>query len=572
MIGAYGPTESAFTSLGIGPIAPSSCIVKEEINGIFEVEIRHPRDEGGKHKRLVAGNFVLCPTHRGDQAFRLYRVELDVMGDVRAYGRHVFYDLAQNMVQTVTVNGATAQVAGSAILAGCLFASGFSFSSALTPTYSATFSRINPVQAILGTEGSMVSIWGGEVERNGKVITLRSRLGADNGVRIAYAKNLTGLVVTTDMTGVVTRYLAVARAADGSDLYLPEVTIDSSLIGNYPLPFIRVLDCSDVEVGAEGYPTTAEVYAEMRRRVALQYAANVDLPLVSMDVNFVEWGTSAEYAGYSSLYTLALGDTITIEHQPLGISVSTRIVRVEYDAMLGRYAALTAGQVKPTLSQVVSAQTRTIASLKAAADEVAIDLPKTIAGLSTLDQATVDLNKTMATSMGYYVTVITNPTTGAKTSYIHDLSVLENSSIIYTMTAQGFAWTNAGWNGGAPVWQYGYTASGNLVSNVISTVGLVADWIQAGELRSATGRISFGLTSEVFRLGAHILDISTGGLRFTSSQHDESIDYQFMRSGGDKVIVLIDGTGKVTDALAWGANLRGEVRTDATNEGVDFVF
>ena len=89
MILAYGPTETAFTSLGLGAMNPSSCIAKEEINGLFELEIVHPRDNLGKYLRLVVGNIVTAPTHRGTQPFRLYRVETDAMGQVSAWGKTI---------------------------------------------------------------------------------------------------------------------------------------------------------------------------------------------------------------------------------------------------------------------------------------------------------------------------------------------------------------------------------------------------------------------------------------------------------------------------------------------------
>ena len=54
-------------------------------------------------------------------------------------------------------------------------------------------------------------------------------------------------------------------------------------------------------------------------------------------------------------------------------------------------------------------------------------------------------------------------------------------------------YTNNGWNDGSPVWQYGMTADGNIICNVLSAVGIIADWIQAGRIESADGSCYFDL-------------------------------------------------------------------------------
>ena len=48
-----------------------SAKVIEEGNGMFEVEIEHPRNEFAK--TLTAGKVVKEPTARGEQLFRIYK-------------------------------------------------------------------------------------------------------------------------------------------------------------------------------------------------------------------------------------------------------------------------------------------------------------------------------------------------------------------------------------------------------------------------------------------------------------------------------------------------------------------
>ena len=93
------------------------------------------------------------------------------------------------------------------------------------------FIRKNPVEAILG-EDSLVSRWGGEIERDNFTIRFLARRGSNKGAQIAYGKNMLGLEIKRDMDTVATRIMPVGR--DG--LLLPEKYVDSPLINNYVFP------------------------------------------------------------------------------------------------------------------------------------------------------------------------------------------------------------------------------------------------------------------------------------------------------------------------------------------------
>ena len=115
-------------------------------------------------------------------------------------------------------------------------------------------------------------------------------------------------------------------------------------------------------------------------------------------------------------------------------------------------------------------------------------------------------------------------------------------------------------------------AAGAITADKLAAGLILATLIRTGVLASTNDNISFDLDNEIFRIGQHILDITAGTLKFTSSQDAEAIDYEFKRSGGDMVNVLVSGTLDTTEAISWNQVLRAEVRSDAGNAGVDFVF
>ena len=61
MLCVYPANCTDFSNNGMGVISPSSAIVKETLNGNYELEIVHPYDVHGKWRRLVDGNIVRAP-------------------------------------------------------------------------------------------------------------------------------------------------------------------------------------------------------------------------------------------------------------------------------------------------------------------------------------------------------------------------------------------------------------------------------------------------------------------------------------------------------------------------------
>lgn len=100
--------------------------------------------------------------------------------------------------------------------------------------------------------------------------------------------------------------------------------------------------------------------------------------------------------------------------------------------------------------------------------------------LSSMQQATLELNETIANSLGLHV-IKEKKADGSTVYYFCNASTLADSNIIYTFREGGFAWTDA-WNDGNPVWKYGFTREGNAVIKALNTYKLTADEISAGAI------------------------------------------------------------------------------------------
>jgi hypothetical protein len=175
---------------------------------------------------------------------------------------------------------------------------------------------------------------------------------------------------------------------------------------------------------------------------------------------------------------IGLGDVVRLTYASLGINAALRIMAIAYDPYNPSNVTIEVGNYTKTIENAI------------------YDLQTTKASTSYVDalqQATTLLNELISNSLGYYKTDVVDPVTGATTTYIHDASTLAASVVIYVMTESGLAWTDQGWNGGSPTWQYGITGDGNAVLKVLTALGINADWINAGTVNAA--RISLGPTS-----------------------------------------------------------------------------
>lgn len=95
LIVLYDASETEFTSNGIGSLNEAiSCIVTEEINGIFELKMEYPIS--GRHfKDLKYRNIILAKPDkvRRSQPFRIYQISSSMNNTVTVNAKHVSYDL-----------------------------------------------------------------------------------------------------------------------------------------------------------------------------------------------------------------------------------------------------------------------------------------------------------------------------------------------------------------------------------------------------------------------------------------------------------------------------------------------
>ncbi len=328
----YKSNNTNFNKNGDITLQLNSGTLRVELNtGINEIEFEIPYDKQKRWKKVNEWGVVKCKVFysKNKQLYRIYNVTKGMFG-LKCSARHIFFDLIKHTIldnRAVATNG---QRALDIILDGTKF-KGHSDIELINTAY---FVKLNSIQAINGDkENSFRNRWGGEMLYDNFDIYVNTRIGKDNGIRIKYKRNMEDVNLTVDRDSIITKGCPVAY--DGK--MLPEKYICSQLINQYPIVCEGFIDVSDLKLkdpenqDDEGFDTEEELYNAMRKRMAYLYNNGLDKPKVSGSVKLANLANTIDYKDFENLERVGIGDTVTIEHEKIGIDIKTRCIVIEWD-------------------------------------------------------------------------------------------------------------------------------------------------------------------------------------------------------------------------------------------------
>lgn len=201
MILLYNKSEQAFTTFGIGALDDAiSCVVTEELNGAFELEMEYPVT-GVHYSDLEEQKIIYAKANDilGMQPFRIYKITRPIDGTVTVFAAHISYDMAGVPIRKINAENLN-DLAGpnGKLQNGKMIDSPFTLlvgSDKQTGTEISYKTSIpNNMRALLmGSEDSILNIYDGEFIFDKYNATLCDRRGADRGFTIRYSKNMIDL-------------------------------------------------------------------------------------------------------------------------------------------------------------------------------------------------------------------------------------------------------------------------------------------------------------------------------------------------------------------------------------------
>ena len=463
VIRLYDASESVFASTGLGSLSDAiSCMVEEELNGTFELEMRYPI-YGRKYEDILFRNFVYAKPnpYSNPQPFRIYGITKPMDGVVTVNAAHISYDLADITVApfsaTSVVSAFTSMKAAADV--NCPFEF---WTDKTTAVDMVTRIPLNMRSILGGIEGSILDTYRGEYEFDGYTVKLWNNRGTDRGVSIRYGKNLTSLKQEENISEVFTavrpywyREVSETGSEDGGLVELPEKIISIEGTTDY----VKILPL-DLTSEFDHKPTATEL-----REATEEYinTHDVGVPKVSLDVSFANLADSDEYANVAVLERVSLGDTVDVEFPKLGVMSTAKVIKTKYNVLAGKYESIELGSEKANLVTSISVQEKKIEDKPSKTE-----LQSAIATAASL---------ITGNSGGY---VVTYPVEQPQEILIMDSPSISTAQNIWRWNSGGLAFSS---NGYAGPFTTAITADGKIVADFILAGSMSANLIKGGVLQ-----------------------------------------------------------------------------------------
>lgn len=506
----------------------TACEVTEERNGVYELELVYPI--GATHANdIVTDCYIKAKPNQTseNQLFHIYKVSKPINGEFTVYAEHVSYILSGYPVPTVSASG-NAQVAINAILTAAKNqigkATGFTVATTdITLSSSINLSNVSARAALGGVEGSVLYTYGGEYEFDNYTIKLHKSRGKDNGVRIAYGKNMTELKCDVDMSASYTGIFGYIKTDDISLTSSYNVTNTSGISTR-----ILVRDFSS-DFGGNA-PTQSSLDAAVQK-----YAEDNDINSIkaSVTVSFVNLAQSPEYANIAPLETVNLCDTVTIYHKELGVNIKAKVIKTVYDTIAEKYTKIELGSARTNMSSIISQ------TVKEATDAKNIAISSKSEVTAAYQEAIANATAAITGNSGGYIRL--NPSENPQELLIMNTADASTATKIWRWNLSGLGYSSTGYNG---TYKTAITQDGHIVADFVDTGTLTANIIKAGIMQSVNGQFSFNLESG--HIEASDVNITGGDINLDGGKlsilNDEGYKADF--SGG--VVELYQGAGTGT--------------------------
>ena len=499
ILNLYSKTETNFAHNGLKILKPLEAIVKEEINGDYSLKITMPKGSAEIQNEQI----IKVPTPKSSQLFRVYNTDVDMLGNPVYYARHIFYDLLDYFIEDTRPEGD-----GAFAISKILENTPFSGNSDITKQETAYYMMMSPVKAILGADNAFIEVWGGELERDNFTVRMKNHLGENRGVSIRYRKNLTGLRLQTDLSGVATKIMPTGLQEDGQTLLkLPEVYVSSPLIDNYVNVKTTRIHYSDIKIDEE--TTRTQALDMLRNAARAEFEKGLDKPLVTATVEFIPLQDTEEYKDLKILEHVYLGDTVNIFHEDLNITLEAEVISYEFDALSKRYIKVTVGNTNPrygdTQKNYVEKQVKESTTF--------------------LEQAIGKATQLITGNSGGYV--VLHPAEKPQEIFIMDTPNMNTAEKVWRWNLSGLGYSSTGVNG---PFSLAMTMNGEIVADFIKSGTIDGALIQAGSV--AAGSLSQEYKNSVTNAITGVENSVTQAFQAADGQLSSTIQSEITRAQG----------------------------------------
>lgn len=476
----FDKNANNFTTNGLGRLDCISCVVTEERNGAYELEMSISMSSNHASEIVLQSIIGAIPFDGGTiQAFRVYEISKPINGKFKVYARHISYDLSKIPAMPFTITSSPTACADT--LAGlkshAVETCPFTFWTDLTTA--AGYKQIVPASIrsrLGGVEGSVLDQFGGEYEFDNYSVKLHKQRGRLNtGITLRYGKNITDINQEENIANTVTGICPYWSDMEGENVVtLPENVVYSQYASSYPFHLTEVHDFSEL---FENEPSVSSL-----RSAAQAYVNRVKLgiPKVNIEVSFVALWQTEEYKDIAPLERVKMCDEITVVFDKLGISDTAKVVKTVYDVLAEKYISIQVGEIRTSLAQALTDKDmETITAISAGNLKTYREANAT--AVDAINNATAWL-----TGSNGYVCAVKNADGTWKELLFMDTNNTSTARNVLRINTNGLGFSTTGIDG---PYTNAWTIDGNLVASFIKT-GILSDLAGKFSLDMTNGTLS----------------------------------------------------------------------------------
>lgn len=347
MIKLFESTEKEFKTNGLGGLNDAiSCVVKEELNGGYELEMDYPIT-GIHYSELKLRRIILAKPNKYDQSqpFRIYSISKPINGIVTINAEHISYDLSGIPVFPASPYYVTeVSEAFTYIMMNSAVENPFNLFAYMHKTGDMSTRVPRTIRSMLGTdENSILTVYGGEYIYDRFNVMLVEKRGLNRGVVIRYGKNLTDLKQEENCANVYTGVCPFYYVESDGFQYLDEKIYNVEGTFDY----VRILPL-DLTSEFDEMPTQQQLRDKTKEYIEKN---KIGIPKVSLTVSFISQYQDTDLA---MLEDVRIGDTVLVKFLKLGVDSESECISISYDAIADKYISIELGEPVSSLADTIS--------------------------------------------------------------------------------------------------------------------------------------------------------------------------------------------------------------------------
>jgi len=448
MIKIYESTEKLFNHNGLKILHPIKAEIFIEDNGEYNITIESSIED---LEYLQEGMIIRANTRWGEQGFRLCNPQKK-NNKIIVKGNHLWKDSSRYVILDAYIDSKGCNDALDHINRLCDASTPFTMISDITLIRSARIIRKSLEEAI----AILIEKWGGHLYRDNWTIGIKKNIGIDRGVTIKYGKNSTNIEAKENWDHVVTKILPVGY--DG--ITLPEIYLESSI--NYDIPYTKVVKFEQ-DISQDDYKDENGNLKEEEYKLALIE----DLRIKANEYLNENQTLKCNYKIKAHIDEIVdLGDTIVVNHEKLGIDITTNVISLKYDCIRDKYIEIEFGNFKSRLKDLVdNIDKQTKESISNANEVVKVTLQ------NELNDATSKIWGRLGDSYVIYE---------GNRILIVDSLPKETATNVMMINSQGIGFSNTGING---TFNSAWLIDGTLDMQAINCINMTASLVKGGTFK-----------------------------------------------------------------------------------------